>query len=36
MQSHDEDQVLQEEIKEGLIIEKKYEIIGMISKGSFG
>ena len=36
MQSHDEDQVLEEEIIPGLIIDNKYEIIGMISKGSFG
>ena len=36
MESIPEDQVLIEEIMPGLIIDNKYEVIGMISKGSFG
>ena len=36
MESLPEDQVLIEEIMPGLIIDNKYEVIGMISKGSFG
>ena len=36
MESHADDQVLIEEIMPGLIIDYKYEVIGMISKGSFG